>query len=57
MEVKRLCYTLGDNIIPAVRFWIDSYEGKETILIMARQHPCETVSSFVCEGMMNYLIK
>lgn len=25
-------------------------------MITARQHPCETVSSFICESMMDHLL-
>ena len=56
LEIKKLGHTLADNVIPAMKIWTETTEGKETILITARQHPCETVSSFVCEGLVNHLL-
>jgi len=55
-QIKRIGHTLADNVIPGIRIWTGNYENKETILITARQHPCETVSSFVCEGMIDHLL-
>ena len=48
VEINKLGHTLADNIIPSLKISNGSSESKETILITARQHPCETVSSFVC---------
>ena len=33
----------------------ERYSTKKTILILARQHPCETVGSFVCESIIKIL--
>jgi cytosolic carboxypeptidase protein 2/3 len=30
---------------------------KKIVLVMARQHPSEVVSSFVMEGFVNYLVQ
>lgn len=30
---------------------------KKAVVVLARQHPCETVASFVVEGMMGFMGK
>lgn len=56
MQVKTIGYSISNNIIPAIRF-SKREEAKEIILILARQHPCETVGSFVAEKIMQNLIE
>lgn len=31
-------------------------EKKRTLVVLARQHPCETMGSFVCEGLVKELV-
>ena len=57
--VERLGKTTLKNPI-----FLFKYEGlknernaKECIVILARQHSCETVGSFICEEIINELIR
>jgi hypothetical protein len=46
-EKKRFCYTLSNNSLPYVLIG-DPLSGKKSIVIIfARQHPGENVSSFL----------
>ena len=59
MEVKTVGYSIANNIIPSLRFSRESKEKekeKEVILILGRQHPCETVGSFLAEEIMKFLM-
>ena len=42
------------NIIPSINIFTKGFY-KKTIFIAARQHPCETVGSFVCEAIIKKL--
>lgn len=56
MSVKTAAYSISNNIIPSIRLARDDQQQKEVILILGRQHPCETVGSFVAEGVIRYLL-
>lgn len=56
MEVKPLGYSITNNIIPVVRIYNKKYAQDNAILIIARQHPCETVGSFIAEKIMKNLL-
>ena len=47
------------NVVPIVYISSEREEksSKKAIIIMARQHAGETVSSFVMEGLINELLK
>lgn len=52
--------TMGNNPIEVVTITEGNNERKQEkkkiIVVMARQHPGETQGSYVCEGMMEYLL-
>lgn len=56
MEVKPLGYSITNNIIPVVRIYNQKSPRDNVILVIARQHPCETVGSFIAEKFMKYLV-
>ena len=56
MSVKSIGRTVGGNSIDLVAITNPGKEEKELIFITARVHPGETNSSFVCEGLMNFLL-
>ena len=56
IEVKTVGYSVSNNIIPVLRFTQPSEKNKDIMLILARQHPCETVGSFIAEKLISQLI-
>ena len=56
IEVKTIGYSVSNNIIPVLRFTQPSEKNKDVVLILARQHPCETVGSFIAEKLISQLI-
>ena len=44
------------NSIPSIKISNIDKPSKKIVLITARQHPCETVGSFVCENMIKLLV-
>jgi len=53
-----VAYTISNNAVPLVKLRHAEYiEGGKKILIMGRQHPGETVGSFVLEGFIKNLLK
>lgn len=63
MEIKNIGFTLSNNLIPLLRLGSKEEEDegirreeKKVILVLARQHPCETVGSFVAEGIITHLL-
>ena len=63
MSIKTLGKTLGDLNIPILRITnpgknieVNQSADKPVILIIGRQHPGETHSSFVIHGLINFLI-
>lgn len=56
MEVKPLGYSIANNIIPVVRIFDQRTPRDNVIFFIARQHPCETVGSFIAEKLMSYMI-
>ena len=57
LEVKTLAYSISNNIIPLLRFGKEGRSYNQAILVMGRQHPCETVGSFIGEALMRELLK
>lgn len=55
LSVKTVGYSISNNIIPSIKMSKESAKNKEVILILGRQHPCETVGSFIAEGIVKYL--
>ena len=55
---RRLGETLSGNHIEMVT--ITNFEEKDRVkpilFVTARVHPGETASSYVCEGLLNYLL-
>ena len=45
------------NYIPCLRIAVKEKASKKCILITARQHPCETVSSFLCQQLIKGIIE
>lgn len=43
------------NYIPCLKIASREKPSKNCILITARQHPCETVSSYLCDAMIRIL--
>ena len=54
--MKTVGYSVSNNIIPVLRFTQPSDKNKDVVLILARQHPCETVGSFIAEKLMSQLM-
>jgi hypothetical protein len=58
VEKSIVAYTISNNAVPLVKLRHAEYiEGGKKILIMGRQHPGETVGSFVLEGFIKNLLK
>lgn len=53
--MKTLTYSISNNIIPAIKFFKPDYTYENCILVLARQHPCETMGSFIAEALMKEL--
>lgn len=52
-----LCYTLNGNPVPVLTITAkDNMKDKEVIFLTARVHPGESNSSWVMEGVLNYLV-
>ena len=51
MQIKVIGYSISNNIIPVVKFLrcqdSSTNQPSQAILILARQHPCETTGSFI----------
>ncbi len=54
MEVKSIGYSIANNIIPTVK--IAKQPSNQVVLVIARQHPCETTGSFIAENLINLLV-
>lgn len=53
---KNIGYTMANNIIQSLVITDESVnKQKKVLLFMARQHPGETVGSFVAEGIIETL--
>lgn len=53
--MKTLSYSIANNIIPVVKINPRSHSNTEVVVILARQHPCETVGSFIAEKIIQLL--
>ena len=53
--MKTLSYSIANNIIPVVKISPRNQSNAEVVVILARQHPCETVGSFIAEKMIKLL--
>nr|XP_053629556.1 cytosolic carboxypeptidase 4-like [Cherax quadricarinatus] len=52
-----LCYTLNGNPVPLLTVTnMDNVQDKEVIFLTARVHPGESNSSWVMEGVLNFLL-
>ncbi len=56
MQLRTVGYSIANNIIPALRVSL-APDPKQTILVIARQHPCETAGSFIAEKLMAALLE
>ena len=58
LSIKKLCETVGKNTINLVSISTGKQTLKDSkiIWIIARQHPVETTSSYMVEGIINYLL-
>lgn len=55
VEVKNIGYSIANNIIPTVR--INRHPStNQVVLVIARQHPCETTGSFIAEYLLRHLL-
>lgn len=54
IAVEPVAKTPLGNIVPVVKL-IHEKCGKKIVFITARQHPCETVGSFICESIIKQL--
>ena len=50
-----MCYSISNNALPLLR--INPGENRRQVLVLARQHPGETVSSFLMESFLTLLMK
>jgi murein tripeptide amidase MpaA len=59
ISIKKLCETVGKNAINLITISTGKQVIKESkiIWILARQHPVETTSSFMVEGIITYLLQ
>lgn len=53
--MRSLSYSIANNIIPAVRISQKNQNSPNVVVFLARQHPCETVGSFIAEKIMKLL--
>lgn len=53
--MKTVSYSIANNIIPVVKISPRSNINAEVVVILARQHPCETVGSFIAEKVIQLL--
>lgn len=53
-----MCESIGKNAINVITISTGRLAAKEskTVWIIGRQHPVETTSSFMVEGIINYLL-
>lgn len=57
MKRKVLARSLGGNLVEMVSITnAQQCVNKRVIFVTARVHPGETVSSFVCEGVISFLL-
>lgn len=53
--MKNIGYSIANNIVPIVR--INKHPATDQIvLVIARQHPCETTGSFIAEYLIKQLL-
>jgi len=56
VQVKQLTKSEGGNIVPYIIIKNDNPEVRNYVLILARQHAFETLSNYVLEGFIDYII-
>lgn len=56
IEKSILCHTISNNPIPYLTIEHKASSNRKTILCMARQHPGETVGSYVLESFLDCLV-
>ena len=58
LSIKVLCHSVAKNAVNLISISTGKVPPKNAkiIWIMARQHPVETTSSFMVEGMITYLL-
>ena len=57
IEKNILNHTISNNAIPYLKIRHQENYSKNTIFLLGRQHPGETVGSFVLEGFVKELLK
>lgn len=59
LSIKKICETPAKNTINLISISTGkkSIQDTKVIWILARQHPVETTSSFMVEGIVSYLLK
>lgn len=59
ISIKKLCDSIGKNAINLITISTgkQSIKDSKIIWILARQHPVETTSSYMVEGIINYLLE
>ena len=59
LSIKLLCETVGKNAVNLISISTGKQAIKDSkiVWILARQHPVETTSSFMVEGIINYLLQ
>ena len=57
MDKNILCHTISNNAIPYIKIRHKDNFSKNTIFLIGRQHPGETVGSYVLEGFVKELIR
>lgn len=58
LSIKLLCETVGKNAVNLISISTGQQAIKDSkiVWILARQHPVETTSSYMVEGIINYLL-
>ena len=58
LSIKKLCETVGKNTINIITIGTGrkAVQDCKIIWILGRQHPVETTSSFMIEGIIKYLL-
>ena len=59
VTVKKVCESIGNNAINLITISTGKNIAKDSkvVWILARQHPVETTSSYMVEGIVNYLLE
>ncbi len=53
IEIRELCRSRKERIVP----YVEVGEGRETVILTARHHACESTGNYVLEGVLRELLR